>query len=212
MNRALLAVPFIVAALLAAIWGGLSRSGWELPMPAAAGAHGHLMVNCFLASLIMLERAVTMRQWWLRLLPLLNALAVIPFLAGYATPAQWMLLAGSSGFLLLCCWFVYRYRDLYYYVFVAAAAALLAGNIILLRTGSYPAAAGWWMVFLLFTIVAERLELSKFLPRTWLQKGLLLVFLALSLLALLITPPVGDYLLAFALAGSAAWLLRFDMA
>ncbi|RYY41792.1 MAG: hypothetical protein EOO08_01295 [Chitinophagaceae bacterium] len=212
MNRGLLAVPVILLALLAALWSGLSRSGWNLPLSDAAGQHGHFMVNCFLASLIFLERAVTMRQWWIRLLPLGNAVAVVPFLMGENVVAQWLLIAGSTGFLLLCCWFVYCYHELYYYVFVAAAASLVAGNVLLLRTSSYPSAAGWWICFLLFTIVAERLELSKFLPRTALQKGALLALLALVPLALALPAPWADRLLSFALAATGCWLLRFDMA
>ncbi|GAB4092906.1 hypothetical protein [Flaviaesturariibacter terrae] len=213
MKTALLALPLVLLSLLAAIWGGWIRTGWNLPLTAAAAQHGNLMVNSFLASLIMLERAILFRQLWVRLLPLLNAASVLAFLAGAPMLAEAFLIAGGTGFLLLCCWFVARYRELYYYVFAAGAFCGLAGHLVFLRTGSYAAAAPCWIDFLLLTIVAERLELSKFLPRTGVQKGLLLLFLAAALGALLPADPVaGRALLALALGATGLWLLRYDMA
>ena len=59
-----LIMPFVVLALLAALWAGLLRLGWRLPplQPQLAGAHGPLMVVGFLGTLIALERAVALRK------------------------------------------------------------------------------------------------------------------------------------------------------
>ncbi|TCJ12133.1 hypothetical protein EPD60_16405 [Flaviaesturariibacter flavus] len=206
------ALPLILLSLLAAIWTGWIRGGWELPLPQAAGQHGNLMVNCFLATLILLERAVTFRQWWVRLLPLLNALALLPLLAGAPQAALGMQLAGSVGFAVLCGWLLYRHRELYYLVFLTGALSLVVANSVLLQSGSYPAATGWWVAFLLLTIVAERLELSKFLPRSPAQRNALLACLALILPGLLLPMTTGKWLLAAALGGTGCWLLRYDMA
>ena len=212
MKPVLAVLPLILVSLLAAIWAGWIRSGWQLPLPAAAGQHGNLMVNVFLGSLIMLERAVTFRQWWVRLLPLVNATALLFLLTGRFYPAQGLLLAGSAGFVALCLWLYARHRELHYFVFVVAAICLTVGNALLLASGSFPMAAGWWIAFLLLTIVAERLELSKFLPRTTAQRSLLLACLSGVLPGLLLPRPAGTWFLALALAGTGFWLLRFDMA
>lgn len=205
-------VPLILLALLAAVGSGYVRIGWSLPLTGIAAQHGHYMVACFLASLVMLERAVTFRSPWVRLLPMVNAASIVAFLAGAPLAAQVLLLLGSTGFLALCVYFLYKHRELYYYVFVAAAFSLLTGNAVFLRTGSYPSTVGWWMAFLLLTIVAERLELSKFLPRSNGQKAVLLSCLAAFVLALLLPGPTGNALLSLSLAATGVWLLRYDMA
>ncbi|GAA4334604.1 hypothetical protein [Flaviaesturariibacter amylovorans] len=212
MKLVLAALPLVLFSLLAAVWSGWSRAGFELPLSAAAGQHGNLMVNCFLASLIMLERAVIFRQWWVRLLPLLNAAALVLFIAALPRAAGYLLLAGSVGFAALCAWLLQRHRELHYFVFLVGATALVTANVVVLQTGSYPAAAGWWFAFLLLTIVAERLELSKFLPRTDLQRWLLLICLGFIPAALLLPAPAGTALFSGALVAIGAWLLRFDMA
>jgi hypothetical protein len=166
MNKPLLLLPLIVLSLLAAIWAGWLRIGWAFPATAAAAQHGALMVGSFLASLIFLERAVTFSNQLMLLLPAVNAASGLFFLLGQPVAAQWCLATGSLGFVGLCSYFIYKYRELYYYVFLGGALALFIGNLILLRKTSYPHAVPWWMAFLLFTIVAERLELNRFLALT----------------------------------------------
>ncbi|MCO5243594.1 MAG: hypothetical protein M9927_07165 [Anaerolineae bacterium] len=53
-------VVLAVVALLAAMWAGLVRMGWQLPLlrPTLPMAHGPLMVCGFLGTLVGLERAV----------------------------------------------------------------------------------------------------------------------------------------------------------
>ena len=72
-------LPFLVLAilgLLAALWAGLMRLGWQLPAlaPSLAMAHGPLMISGFLGTLITLERAVAIKQKWMYLPPLLSGL------------------------------------------------------------------------------------------------------------------------------------------
>jgi hypothetical protein len=213
MNKALLVLPLILFSLLLAIWSGWLRLGWTLPVSNAAAQHGALMVCSFLATLIFLERAVTFRQKWVLLLPLLNGLSGLFFLIQKPLMAQLLLVAGAAGFMAMCAYFVWRYGELYYYVFLAGAFALLGGNLILYKTHFYPNAVNWWMAFLLFTIVAERLELSRFLNITAGMRTALLAALLLVLVSLFI-PFHGWGRAAFAagLVGTAVWLLRYDMA
>src|SRR5512145_1331829 len=72
-------LPFLLLAilgLLAALWAGLMRLGWQLPTltPSLAMLHGPLMISGFLGTLITLERAVAMKQKWMYLPPLLSGL------------------------------------------------------------------------------------------------------------------------------------------
>ncbi|MEI6946767.1 hypothetical protein V9K67_06150 [Paraflavisolibacter sp. H34] len=213
MNKALGILPLIVLSLLAAIWTGWLRLGWSLPLPNAVAQHGALMVNSFLATLVFLERAVTVKSRWLLLLPAVNGISVLFFLGHQPAVAQGLLIAGSGGFLLLCGYFAGRYKELYYYVFLAGAFCLLSGNIILFHTHFYPYAVSWWMAFLLLTIVAERLELSRFLALNNAQRAWLLAALGGLLLSLFVPFHLnGSLYFSVALVAVAAWLLRYDMA
>lgn len=213
MNKAFFVLPLIVVSLLAAVWGGWLRMGWALPVTTAAGQHGALMTGSFLASLIFLERAVTFKNKWPLLLPAVNACSVLFFLSGQTVLAQWCLIAGSFGFVALRGYFIYKYRELYYAVFLAGAVCLFTGNFILHQTSSYPHAVPWWMAFLLFTIVAERLELSRFLSITKGKQLALIAALTLTFLSLVIPAGRhGETIFAASFVPAALWLLRYDMA
>lgn len=213
MNKALLVLPLVLGSLLLAIWSGWLRMGWQLPVNVAAGQHGALMVGSFLATLIFLERAVTFQNKWVLLLPAINGLSLLLFALAQPAAGQLCLVAGASGFMIMCAWFVWRHGDLYYYVFLAGAFALLGANLIVYKTHFYPNAINWYMAFLLFTIVAERLELSRFLNITAPMRNTLLAVLGAVLLSLFLPFHLyGNVVFAAALAAVAGWLLRYDMA
>ena len=212
MKWLLFIVPLLLISLLAAIWGGWLRMGWDLPYTAMAVQHGSLMVNAFLASLIFLERAVTFRSRWVLLLPFVNAFSLICYASGNPEAAMICTIAGSSGFVIMCAYFVWKYKELYYYIFLLGAACLLTGNLFLFSSSLYAGAVQWWMGFLLFTIVAERIELSRFLSLKPYQVRLLLAALALVTVSFLLPGNAGSILFAAGLTATAAWLLRFDMA
>lgn len=213
MNKALLVLPLVLLSLVLAIWSGWLRLGWTLPMSTAVAHHGALMIGSFLGTLIFVERAITFKQKWVLLLPFINGLSVLFFALGQTAVALWCLLLGAAGFMAMCCYFVYRYGELYYYVFLAGAFALLGGQAIVYKTHFYPNAIPWYMAFLLFTIVAERLELSRFLNITPFMRNSLLAALSLVLLSLFMPFHFyGHFVFAAAMAAVAAWLLRYDMA
>src|SRR5215212_3820548 len=125
MNKALFVFPFVVLSLLAAIWSGWLRIGWSLPVSNLAAQHGALMVNSFLASLIFLERAVTFRTKWVLLLPFVNALSILAFVFNQPHAAQLIFFGGSSGFVAMCIYFIYRFKEAYYFIFLFGAVCLL---------------------------------------------------------------------------------------
>jgi hypothetical protein len=213
MNKAIAPLPLILLSLLLAIWGGWIRIGWSLPVSQVAAQHGAMMVGSFLGTLIFLERAVTFQNKWVLLLPVINGLSVLAFVVHQPELAQLFLIVGSLGFTVMCGYFIKQYKELYYYVFFAGALCLLTGNIIIWKTNFYPNAVTWWIGFLLFTIVAERLELSRFLGLSNFKRNLLLV--ALGSVGVGLAWPFhysGNVVFALSLFAIALWLLKYDMA
>lgn len=213
MNKAVLILPLIVLTLIIAIWSGWIRIGVNLPVTHVAAQHGSLMINGFLASLIFLERAVTFKNKWVLLLPFINAAGLIAVAAGLYNVAHLIHIVCAFGFMLMCALFIYKHKELYYYVFFTGAFCLLTGNIVLFKTELYPAATIWWMQFLLFTIVAERLELSRFLPLRSSRRILLMIILGCVLMSAFIPFHLqGNIVFAYTLSATAVWLFKYDMA
>jgi hypothetical protein len=96
---------------------------------------------------------------------------------------------------------------------MAGSFCYLIGNIFLLKTNFYPQAAMWWIAFLYFTILGERLELSRYLHIKTIQKIILAALLAVYLIGILIPfHSSGGYVTALSFIGSAVWLFKYDMA
>jgi hypothetical protein len=209
-------IPFMLAAvvnLIAGIWAGLIRLGWELPLTPVAVHHGAIMVGGFLSALIALEKAIPLKRNLALIVPVVSALSLLMVVPGYYHPGMYFLVAGSVGLFLIHAYYLYLHpRDLSIILMLVGAGCLVVGNAMLLKTQFYPASFPWWMGFLLLTITAERIELSKFLPVSANAKYLLLSFLALFLMGLLIPfHGLGKYLSAAAMIGIALWMLRHDV-
>lgn len=208
-------VPFVALAivgLVAGLWAGMIRLGWHWPGSALAGHHGGLMIGGFLGTLIALERAVTLPRWAL-LVPLMNGISVPLWLMGAPILAQYALMAGGLGLAILCYWPIRTSGALWHYFIWVGALFYLSGILHLWYTQLYPVAFPWFMAFFLFTIVGERLELSRFLPILPWQKVLLILGLLLFFLSILLPYHAsGRWVMALSLGGTGFWLLRFDMA
>ena len=72
-------IAFAGVSLLTALWSGLARMGWDLPVPNIdfVSLHGPLMAIGFLATLIGLERAAAVNQWWVYGIPLFNLITIV---------------------------------------------------------------------------------------------------------------------------------------
>jgi hypothetical protein len=212
-KSALLVVPLVLLSALAGIWTGWYRIGWIDMQHSAAGEHGLLMVGSFLGTLISLERAVATGNRCVMAIPFLNGLSLGAFLLGYREVGYHLLTLGSLGYAGIMAYFLFRFSELYFYVLFGAAVCAFIGNIVLILWGLYPVAVPWWIAFLLLTITAERLELSKFLPFGRLKKNLLFAALALFVAGLLLPfHGLGGILTGLGMAAIAAWLLTYDMA
>jgi len=126
--RALLLLPGMLA-LLAALWGGLLRLGWQLPVPPTplAAFHGPLMVAGFLGTVIGMERAVALGGGWAYLAPLASGLGALALVAGSPGGSGPLLTtAGSLGLVLLFVAILFRQTAPFTVVMALGALAWLA--------------------------------------------------------------------------------------
>ncbi len=162
-------LPFLflaILALLAALWAGLMRLGWQLPAltPSLAMLHGPMMISGFLGTLITLERAVAMNQKWMYLPPLLSGLgwlvtAILPNL-----PFGVILLTlASLGGVAILAEIVRRETALHTVTMFLGSLAWLTGNLLWMFGWQIYQVVFFWMAFLVLTIAGERLELSRVL-------------------------------------------------
>lgn len=211
-----------VVSLLAGLWGGLRRLGWDFPelRPSLVMAHGPLMVCGFLGTLICLERAVAVGRKWATLAPLaagvggLLAIAAVGVTeAGSPLPA-WLALAASAGLLAMFVDFV-RKQPVVSMVVMAAAAALWTVGIVLWIAGRpMNLVTYWWMGFIVLTILGERYGFSRMMapPKAsmWLF-GLSNVLVAAGLLAAIGAERTGALVFGIGLALGAGWIIRYDI-
>ena len=214
--RLLLVLP-AVAALVGGVLSGLARLG--LPMPDTVsrliGVHGALMVGGFFGTVIALERAVALGIRWPYAAPLLSGVAAVAMMVG--APILWAtwLLCAAALIMSAACASVWRRQPVAHHAVLTIAALLwLAGNLAWAIDGTVAPAIPLWVAFLLLTIAAERLELSRFMP-TPPVAGVVFAIIVIALLAGALGAlafDAGLRLFASALLALGLWLLRFDIA
>lgn len=157
-------------ALLAGLWTGLARLGITLPggTPALADFHGALMISGFLGTVISLERAVAIGRWWAYAAPSLSTIGAIALIAGAPELAAGAFLLAGIALTAVSGAVVARQPALFTLVLAVAAACWTAGTLMWMNSAETPYVAGWWIAFLVLTVAAERLELSRVLspPRS----------------------------------------------
>lgn len=214
-----LRVPLVAGAALAlvvGVWSGLARVGWDLPVAASLpGAHGPLMVVGFLGTLVGLERAValgTPAAWAVPLAALAGAAAVV---AGHAAVGAFLasLAAAAATFVAARLWLADHTR--HGAVMALAAGAWLAGSVAWAAGAPLFRVVPLWEAFLVLTIVAERLELTRLLRPSRFGRvafvGAASVYVA-GLAAPLLDEAVGARLRGAGALALAAWLIAFDLA
>ena len=207
-----------ILALLAGIWGGWIRIGWQWPVlqPSLVGAHGPLMISGFFGTLISVERAVALGKRWPYIGPILSGLGGVLLAFGWLGSIPALLMTASSFWLVLIFGAILR-RHLARYTLVMASGALAwaVGNTVWVAGRPISQVVLWWAAFLILTIAGERLELGRLIRY---PRGVGHLFLALTglflagLLVASFLPNPGTRLASTGLIGLAAWLLRFDIA
>jgi len=216
--RRLRLFPLSASALSLALglYGGFIRFGIQLPGGARSIAdfHGAFMISGFLGTVICLERAVALGRVWPYAAPLLSGLGAIALLTD--VPRFGALAFTSAGGVMLAALSTTAARQfsLFTLVISLGTACWIAGALQWLYGGFTPAVTGWWLNFLVLTVAAERLELSRMLDVSRLSQ----IAFAGATLLLLLGSGRGEFvesrapLTAAGLLGYAAWLLRYDIA
>ena len=209
---------FAGISLLAALWTGLARIGWDLPLPNAdfVSLHGPLMVIGFLGTLIGLERAAAAEDLWVYGIPVFSALSFLALLFG--APQQAVALLAIIAALLFTVFFAALYRrqpSEHFVVMTLGAAALWVGNMIWMTETPVPQVVPWWVGFLVLMIAGERLELTRVRRPPLNVRVQFRVTVALTLIGLLVS--VFAFFAGVRIAGAglialACWLLRYDLA
>lgn len=211
-------IAVALLALLVALWTGLVRLGWRLPLlqPALVLAHGPLMVGGFLGTVISLERAVALGRRWMYLAPLFSGLGALALIFGLTDSwAASMMLLSSLGLTAIFCLLLGRQPTLFHAIMGAGALTWLVGNALWLVGWPLYRVSLWWMAFLVLTIAGERLELARLLR---LSTPVRLTFLAAtalfvgSLVVATATHDLGMRLFGMGMIGLSFWLLCYDIA
>ena len=206
-----------VVAFAVGLWTGFARLGVGLTgaAPQFVEFHGALMICGFFGTLISVERAVAFNRPFAYLVPVCAATGVLALLAKATPFAGAAFLMASLGLAAASLWNMRRLRS----VLLAGTpsiAALCWGLGTLLWLANRPAAesAGWWLAFLVLTVAAERLELSRVTAPPPIAKAFFVAIVIVILTGVargeLDRPP--SPFLGAGLLACGAWLVIYDLA
>jgi hypothetical protein len=210
------------AALAAGIAGGLLRAdalhpglAGVAPFGAAVVSHAALMVCAFFGTVIGIERAVALGRGWAFLAPALAGAGGIAILLGGHRTAAGSFVAAAAAFVAVNIAVVGRQRAPHTVLLLAAAIAWLAGAVLHFWRPGGPATIEFWFAFLVATIAAERLELTRLMPRRP-GSGAILLAATSGLVAgaavSAFAPRWGGTVHGLSLVILAGWGLAFDIA
>jgi hypothetical protein len=225
LRRPALRLVFVLAVgacLVAGIAGGLLRAGVALPptvsgrwLDQAVAEHAFLMICAFMGTVIGIERAVAVKKAFAHGGPIASALAGASMLCGAPSLARWLVVAASVAFIGVNVLVVLRQRAAHCALLLVAAIAWAAGSLLHALDTPSGAAVPWWFSFLVLTIGAERLEMTRLMRRHEGASGALWAIVAAMLLgaaASVVSPVWGGTLYGMSLLCLAIWLLCFDIA
>jgi len=153
-----------IACLVTGAWGGLIRAGVLAPaaLERLPHQHGALMAAGFLGALIGLERAIALADARAYLAPAFCAGGALATLLGAPEPAGavWTAL-GSLVYLWVTATLARRGGEVHGWLSVLGAAVGFSANAAVAVGAPAFRAAPAWLAFLVITIFAERLELSR---------------------------------------------------
>lgn len=212
----------VAAALVGGVLGGLLRVGVAIPgtesapwLGRGALAHAALMMCGFLGTVIGIERAVAARRAEAWLAPLASGLAGVALLLGRPALAGILLVLGATMFVAVNVLLLMRQRAGHTALLLASACAWWVGNALFAAGASSAAVLPWWFAFLVMTIAAERLEMTRLMRRRRGAAPALVVVLAVLGVGAGLSGPwpvAGGLLFGGALLALSAWLFAFDIA
>lgn len=212
----------IASLLVTGLVGGLLRAGVAVPATEAGAwpgravlAHAFLMIGAFMGTVIGIERAVAVRARLAFAAPAASALSGILMLAGQPQAAAALAVLAAAVFVGVNLVVLARQTAAHTVLLLVGAMAWLVGNLLHALGAQAAIVVPWWFSFLVLTIAAERLEMTRLMRRRPGAAAALHVCLA-SMLAgaatFALSPVWGGRLYGLSLAGLAAWLVAFDIA
>jgi len=214
-------VPFLMLAILAliiALWSGLVKLGWQLPVPTPSLtlAHGPLMISGFLGTLIMLERAVALKKKWMYIPPLLAGLGgLLTFLIRTPPLGPIIITLASLGGVAILIEITRRETALHTVTMLLGMMTWFTGNLLWLFGWQIYQIIFFWQAFLVLTITGERLELSRVLrpsrQQLFLFGAIILIFL-IGTTSSIFNLQLGTRTIGASLTFMAFWSIRNDIA
>lgn len=202
--------------MVLALYGGLARLGVPLlQISRLESLHGPLMICGVFGTLISLERAVAIGLAWPYAAPACFCLAALLMILGLSSGAAAVLtVVASTVFLAASVWIVFRQPALFTVVLLVGAAMLFIGCALWLSGMEVRALVGWWLGFLVCTIGAERLELSRIMQPGPVSRGIFIGVVALIVVGagLGFDSEFGSKAMGIGLLGTTLWLTRYDVA
>lgn len=165
------ALACAAVSLVAAVAGGLLRA-CPAPPPstlpswlfAGASSHATLMICGFLGTMIGLERAVAIGRRAAFSAPLASAAAALVTVAGHAQAAASVFVVAAAAFAVVNLAIVRKQPAAHTALLLTAALAWLTGCV--LEALGIGTAVPLWLAFLVLTIAAERLEMTRLTRRS----------------------------------------------
>jgi hypothetical protein len=155
---------------------------------------------------------VIMKAKWPMILPLIMVASLPALLFQNSTLAYQLLILGSFGYVIISIQIALGYKFTADFLVLIGALFQLLANVVLYITHSYPMAFAGWMLFLIFTIVGERLNLTRFLPVTKFDKIELFGWLILLSISTAFYHFGSALFVGISFIGLGQWLLRNDIA
>jgi hypothetical protein len=211
----------VATVLVSGIAGGLVRAGVNVPaggwISQAVVGHAFLMVSAFLGTVIGLERAVALKHPAAFAAPASSGLSGLCMVMGAGALAAGLAVLASLTFVAVNIVVVRRQRAAHTLLLLGAALAWAMGAGLHAGGGTPLGAISWWFAFLVLTIAAERLEMTRLMRRRPGSSALLGTALAALLGACALasfhaTAVAGGVVYGLALLMLAAWLFAFDIA
>jgi hypothetical protein len=218
---ALVFAALVAASLVTGIVGGLLRAG--VPVFASPGLvsgnatlhHAALMLCGFLGTVIGIERAVALKAKAAFVAPLASGLGGLLLLGGETSLAAAAWLVAGAAFVAVNVAIVRRQAAAHTVLLVGAALAWFLGTALFLSGIRAEPVIAWWFLFVVITIAAERLELTRLARRPAFAPALLFAVLVLSATGAALSAPApqsGGVVYGLALVALALWLGMFDVA
>lgn len=209
----------VLLALASGLSGGLVRAGVTLPashwLTAAVSGHAFLMICAFMGTVIGIERAVAVKRPLSFAAPIVSASGGLARLVGATDLAAWLVAAASLAFVAVNIVIVRRQPASHTGLLLVAALAWSTGSLLHAIAPGSSAVVPLWFSFLVFTIAAERLEMTRLMRRRPGASGALYVVLAAMLFGAalnVVSVAWGGLVYGLSLSALALWLIQFDIA